>query len=52
MNWRSRLTDLLGRYTRLTCPHCPLQLRYRGVSPAEEKRLRTHMANHTASHQH
>lgn len=52
MNILTRLADNLGGYTRLTCPHCPLQLRYRGVSPAEEKRLRAHMADHIASHQH
>ena len=52
MNLLGRITDILGGYTRIACPHCPLHLRYRGVSPAEEKRLRTHMADHIASHQH
>lgn len=45
-----RLADAIGKYTRLTCPHCPLQIRYRGVTPAEDKRLRAHMSDHIASH--
>lgn len=51
MTWLARIADQLGRYTRLTCPHCPQEIRYRGVSPAEDKRHRTRMADHIASHQ-
>ena len=50
MAWFSRLADMTGGYTRITCPHCPLTIRFRGVSTAEAKRLRQHMADHIASH--
>lgn len=47
---RTRITDRLGRYTRLTCPRCPLVIRYRGVDAAEAQQLRQRMADHTATH--
>jgi hypothetical protein len=46
----NRITDYIGQYTRLTCPHCPLTIRYRGVTTTEEKQLRAHMADHITSH--
>ena len=46
----TRAADTLGRYTRLTCPHCPLVIRYRGVEAAEGEWLRQHMANHISGH--
>lgn len=51
MGFWDRLADEIGRYTRLTCPRCPLHIRYRGVTATEDKRLRAHMADHIASHQ-
>lgn len=46
----TRAADTLGRYTRLTCPHCPRTIRYRGVETAEDEQLRQRMADHIASH--
>jgi hypothetical protein len=46
----NQAADTLGRYTRLACPHCPLIFRYRGVGPAEDRRFRQYMDDHTASH--
>lgn len=46
----NQVTDTLGRYTRLTCPHCLLTFRYRGVEATEDEWLRQRMADHTASH--
>lgn len=43
------LSALICGYTRLTCPHCPQEIRYRNVSPAEAERLRARMADHVAS---
>jgi len=46
----NQAADEIGRYTRLTCPHCLLTIRYRGVSPTEDSRFRQYMDDHTASH--
>lgn len=46
----TRAADEIGQYTRLTCPHCPLTIRYRGVGAAEDEWLRQRMADHTAAH--
>ncbi len=45
-----RAADAMGRYTRLTCPHCTLTFRYRGVDAAEAEWFRQRMADHIASH--
>jgi hypothetical protein len=45
-----KVADVLGGYERLTCPHCDLQIRFRGVDDAEAKRLRASMAEHTEKH--
>ena len=46
-----RLADLLGGYTRLSCPVCSMRVRFRGVSLTEELRLRDQMAEHLATHE-
>ena len=45
-----RITDTLGRYERIRCPRCPLQMRFRGCSDAEAKRLRAGMHEHIEHH--
>lgn len=40
------VVDSVGGWTRLTCPHCHLVMRWRGVDAAEEAQLRRQMADH------
>jgi hypothetical protein len=47
-----KVADILGGYERLTCPHCNLHIRFRGVDDAEAKRLRASMAEHIEQHTH
>lgn len=45
------LADFLGGWERIRCPHCPLMMRFKGVSTdAERKRLRALMADHISNH--
>lgn len=44
MNLADRLADLMGR-----CPHCPLTIRFRGVSLDKERSFRRHMDRHTTT---
>lgn len=46
----TRAVDTPGRYTRLTCPHCPLIIRYRGVEAGEGEQLRRYMSDHIDGH--
>lgn len=46
----ARIADALGGYERIRCPHCPTQMRFRGCSDAEAKRLRAHMHEHIERH--
>lgn len=45
-----QIANILGGYERLTCPHCNLHIRFRGVGDAEVKRLRASMADHVRQH--
>lgn len=46
----NRITDYLGGYERIRCPHCPLQMRFRGHSEATTKRLLAGMHEHIEHH--
>lgn len=45
------ISDFFGGYKRLRCPHCPMSMRFRGVSDEEARRLRGQFAEHVAQHQ-
>ncbi|MFD7609690.1 hypothetical protein [Streptomyces sp. NPDC059828] len=46
----ARVSDAVGGFERLSCPHCTLVIRFRGVSAAEAGWLRQQMADHIAGH--
>ncbi|MFF8786820.1 hypothetical protein [Streptomyces sp. NPDC015125] len=44
------MQDRLGGFTRLTCPDCTAQIRFRGLSETEAAMYRGLMSQHLSEH--